>query len=295
MATFWLKFADFTAEVDSLGSTLTQLKFKARNLIEPRPIRSRYHGALLAPWPNRIANGRYSYQDKIYELDKNESARNNALHGLVDSLDWEVVEAREDFIQLKVKLNSSAGYPSVLLLFSTFSLSSEGLMWKVDCKNIGEKVAPFGISIHPYLVTGSLTSVDDFYLKFASSSYLEVDSERLLPFEIRDVESRNFNFSQRKRIGDLFIDHAFLVDPSNKYPRIEVTDENGVGAFIEYDENARWIQIHTADREGGEDARRCLAVEPMSCAPDAFNSGEDLIHHEPGSHFSMSWLIGAIN
>lgn len=294
MATFRLKSADFTAEVDSIGSTLNQLKFKDRNLIEPRPIRSRYHGALLAPWPNRIADGRYSYQGKIYELDKNESSRSNALHGLVDVLDWEIVEVREDFIQLKVRLNSSAGYPSELQLFSTFSLSSKGLFWKVESKNIGDKVAPFGISIHPYLVTGSPTSVDDFFLKFNAHSYLEVDNERLLPLEMRDVESRNFDFSQWKRIGDLFIDHAFLIDPSNKDPRIEVTDDNGVGTFIEYDKNARWIQIHTADREGGEDARRCLAVEPMSSPPDAFNSGIDLIHLEPESHFSMSWLIGAI-
>ena len=38
-------------------------------------------------------------------------------------------------------------------------------------------------------------------------------------------------------------------------------------------------------------ARRSLAVEPMTCPPDAFRSGEDLIRLEPGGSFTSTWGI----
>jgi aldose 1-epimerase len=37
--------------------------------------------------------------------------------------------------------------------------------------------------------------------------------------------------------------------------------------------------------------RRSLAVEPMTCPPNAFRSGKDLIQLEPGQSFSSSWGI----
>ena len=38
-------------------------------------------------------------------------------------------------------------------------------------------------------------------------------------------------------------------------------------------------------------SRRSLAVEPMTCPPNAFRTGEDLIQLEPGQSFTSSWGI----
>lgn len=294
MALFQLKSEDFCAEINSVGATLMKLSFNGRDLIEPTPAISRYHGALLAPWPNRIRDGKYSFQGKFFKTGINEVTRNNALHGLINSLEFELKSQTKESLHLTGLLKPGEEYPSELKFDSYFVLENNGLHWSVTCENVGTSNAPFGISIHPYLVTGRDLKIDDCFLRFASDEYVEVDDQRLLPIEVRSVNSRDFNFNSRNKIGSRFIDHAFKV-PSEVHERcIELTDENGVGTFMQYDDGARWIQIHTADREGGPDSRKSLAVEPMSCPPDAFNSGIDLVDLAPTQQFEMSWKIGPL-
>jgi aldose 1-epimerase len=54
------------------------------------------------------------------------------------------------------------------------------------------------------------------------------------------------------------------------------------------------VQVHTGDRPEPADHRRGLAVEPMTCPPDAFTSGVDLVHLGPGESHEASWSIAAI-
>jgi aldose 1-epimerase len=47
------------------------------------------------------------------------------------------------------------------------------------------------------------------------------------------------------------------------------------------------IQVYTGDEDPDPDRRRrSVAVEPMTCAPDAFNSGHGLLVLEPGQEFA---------
>ncbi len=294
MALLTLQDHGLIANIDTCGSHLNSLTYNGRNLIEPKVGVSRFHGSVLAPWPNRIACGEYQFRGRLYSVEVNEIQRHNALHGLVTNLEWTVAEIQSDSLVLTLNFPASKGYPWPLALTSSFNIEKDGMWWRIDAINEGIEVAPYGVSIHPYLVTGTNISVNEFYLNFQSTEFLEVDDERLLPIEVRDVSVRDFNFNNPTKIGQRFIDHAFKIPANLISKRINVTDERGVGTFMEFDDKARWIQIHTADRDGGPDSRRCLAVEPMSCPPDAFNSGLDLIELEPGQSFSMSWLIGPI-
>lgn len=271
------------------------LTYKERNLIEPCPAQSRYHGSTLAPWPNRIADGKYQFNGSVYNLVINESLRQNSLHGLVDTLEWEIVESDDTYLHLRTILESGPGYPSTLLFNSSFSLERDGLHWNIRAENIGRKAAPYGVSIHPYLLTGSDITVNEFTVKFKSNYFMEVDGERLLPVGVYEVTTKDFDFNNGLTVGERFIDHAFQIPSEAPLDRIEVTDSHGVGSFMQYDSKARWIQIHTADRDGGIDSRRSLAVEPMSCPPDAFNSGLDLVILNPSEQHEMSWIIGSIN
>ena len=295
MALISLKSVDFYAEISTTGATLKLLRFRDRDLIEPAPKAPRYHGSVLAPWPNRIRDGRYVFRGTTYTTVINEVDRNNALHGLVDKIEFSIQSQGDDNLHLSAIVASGNHYPSDLRIDCFYSLDPTGLRWKISAKNIGNSPAPYGVSIHPYLVTGTDLLVDELHLSFESKEFLEVDDQRLLPLELQHVDSHDFNFSNKTRIGTRFIDHAFKLNPLSDNRRIELTDSKGVGTFMEYDSEAKWIQIHTADREGGADSRKCLAVEPMSCPPDAFNSSLDLIELEPGQTVAMSWLIGPIN
>src|SRR4051812_49697382 len=49
-------------------------------------------GKVLAPWPNRIRDGWYSYGGTVHQLGLSEPARHNAIHGLANWARWTLVE-----------------------------------------------------------------------------------------------------------------------------------------------------------------------------------------------------------
>jgi aldose 1-epimerase len=56
------------------------------------------------------------------------------------------------------------------------------------------------------------------------------------------------------------------------------------------DERWPYVQLYTGD-DRPDVARRALAVEPMTCPPNAFRTGDDLIRLEPGERFEGRWGI----
>ena len=277
---------ELTATVNSLGSSLTSLAENNFNLIEPDTPTQLYPGSVLAPWPNRIRDGRYQYHDLTYQLPLNEPQKGNALHGLVAYEPWEVIYDSETEVQLQYLLDKPDIYPGKLSLNSFFKIENNQLQVKITAKNIGRKSAPYGISIHTYLVAGGIVKNNGLNLKIPADKYLAVDESRLLPIELRDVVNTKFDFQSGKAISDLFIDHAFKYS-ENQPRQVELLNPQGDGAVIEFDDQSNWIQVHTADRDGGEKSRVAVAVEPMSCPPDAFNSKVDLIELAPQAEHSF--------
>jgi len=295
MADITLIAGEYQAEIRLDGAGLNSLTFKGRNLIEPFvPLQpEKFRGDLLAPWPNRIRDGKYTYQGVAYQLPLTEPARQNALHGFVNLPLWTLFSKSTTSAELTYELPESEFYPGTLKLQTIYEISEEGLLIEIIVENIGQKAAPFGVSIHPYLIADPESKVDYWSLKMPSNKYFRVDDERLLPIEIETTPA-NLDFRNSRQIGNTFIDHAFLVDESLKETDIEILAPSGSGVGMSYSKNLNWIQIHTADRDGGADSRRSLAVEPMTCPPDAFNSGIDLVHLLPTQIEKSMWKIFAL-
>ncbi|HEY4898580.1 MAG TPA: aldose 1-epimerase family protein [Candidatus Nanopelagicaceae bacterium] len=288
---------DYRAEIRTNGGGLSELKFQGRNLIEPydeTDTNERYRGDLLAPWPNRIRDGRYSVDDREFQLPINEIDRNNALHGLVNRLQWKVIESSTSKAILESTLPSSSCYPTTLQMWVSYELDQNGLTWKLSAKNVGVTKVPYGASIHPYLIAQPDQQVDDWALRLPADEVLDIDPYRLLPLNLVSVARKDFDFRNGAAIDQRFIDHAFKVKSSTLDRSVDVIAKNGRGVRMEFDSSSSWIQIHTADRSGAKNGRMCLAVEPMSCPPDAFNSGIDLIWLQPGAEHTMTWKICAI-
>jgi aldose 1-epimerase len=283
---------DYKARIRRAGAGLSALSYKGRDLVDPfQPSDTRFfRGDVLAPWPNRIEDGTYEVSGKTYTAPINESNRKTALHGLIFGLNWEVTEQSDSTVTLEVDLPASDSYPTSLHFVTTYQLTSEGLEITITAQNLGNLPAPYGVSIHPYLIASADSSVNEWGLKLPSSKVLEVDEVRLLPIALRDCSELNFEFEKGSVIGTRFIDHAFKVD-ENKPRAISVIAPKGGGVLMTFDETSKWIQIHTADRDGGENSRKCLAVEPMTCPPDAFRSGQDLIWLSVGDRTASSWRI----
>ena len=271
-----------SAVISTEGAALIGLSVDSFNLIEPNTRDGLYAGKILAPWPNRIRDGKYSFNKKDYQLPINEVSKNNSLHGLVANSLWEITFQNQSKVILGYLLDQPAIYPGKLQLQVTYEIIESGIEITVLSKNVGEISAPYGVSIHTYLVAGALVKNNELLLQLPSDQFLEVDAERLLPIKLQPVAGTNFDFINPKNISNLFIDHAFKY--SSDYPRsILLLNAEGQGAEVIFDDQSKWIQIHTADRDLQADSRMAVAIEPMTCPPDAFNSGIDLIVLEPGN------------
>jgi aldose 1-epimerase len=112
------------------------------------------------------------------------------------------------------------------------------------------------------------------------------------------VDGTPFDFRTPHTLGAVQIDHAFTGIGRDEAGRatVRVTDPaHGTGTSMVWDESCPWVQIHTADLpKKPESTRLGLAVEPMTCPPEAFNSGEDLVVLEPGETHRTGWTISAL-
>lgn len=300
---FTLESGDYRAVVASVGATLRSLTHAGRNLVVPfdaDQIRPAYRGANLAPWPNRLADGAYSHNGEHHQVPINEVERMTALHGLALWNEWEPRAQTPYSVTLGAVIEPQAGYPHRLDVEVRFELSNAGLDWRITATNIGTGTAPYGVGPHPYLVAGSGT-VDTWTLQLPAAKILQVTSDRLLPTELAEVLTHDggyFDFQLPRALGATEVDHAYTaLSPADAGGAVEVrlVAAEGTGVLMRW--NARmlpWVQIHTADTNTPETNRIGLAVEPMSCPPNAFNSGADLIELGTGEHHEASWVIAAL-
>jgi aldose 1-epimerase len=296
-----LSAGGYTATIASIGASLRSLQFEGRDLVVPfdeDAIRPVYRGATLVPWPNRVVDGTYELDGETQQLGLTEPERGHALHGLAGWLDYEVREQSESSATLGVTIPAQLGYPRRLDIAVTFALSDGGLQTTVTATNTGRGAAPFGTGPHPYLRAGD-GLVDEWTLSLPADDVLTVTEDRLIPTgraSVTDADGGIYDFRSPRRIDDTFIDHAFtgLSADADGTTEVRVTAADGSGVVMRWGAECPWVQVHTADRPEPEMNRVGLAVEPMTCPPDAFNSGDDLILIEPGESASASWVIAAI-
>ncbi len=290
----------YTAVVLGLGAAVRELTHEGRPLVvgfgadEDMP---NFRGAFVAPWPNRIADGRYSFDGVDYELPINEPERGTALHGLVFDIPWTLVEHTASAVTLGCTIEPTEAYPFTVALHARFGVGEEGFRTDVTALNTGSRQAPYGVCPHPYLVAGP-SPLDEWVLELPASTVLTVTPDRLLPVAKEPVGGTAFDFRSARALGDVQIDHAFTdlaLDDSGR-ATVRVTDPaSGTGAAMVWDETCPWVQIHTADLpKKPESTRLGLAVEPMTCPPGAFTTGEDLVVLEPGATHRTGWTITAL-
>ncbi|MBW4042200.1 MAG: aldose 1-epimerase family protein [Acidobacteria bacterium] len=288
-----LRSGGYAAEIATVGATLRSLTSEGRDLVVPfaeDEVRPLYRGVVLVPWPNRVVDGRYAFDGAVRQLPLTEPERGHALHGLVCWSDFRVVARSRTAVTLETEVVAQAGYPHPLRVQVEYRLAGDGLETRITTTSTGTSRAPYGASGHPYLVAGP-GRVDDWTLELAADEVLEVDPERLIPQGLDPVADGPFDFGAPRRIGDLFIDHAFTGLRSR---RVRVLAADGHGVELRWGPGAPWVQVHTGDRPEPEYDRAGLAVEPMTCPPDAFNSGTDLVVLEPGASHRLAWTIAAV-
>lgn len=292
------------ATVTSLGAALESLEFRGRESLdtferpEENPVA---RGQALLPFPNRVEDGKYAFANEKLQLPLDEPERGHAIHGLTRWRVWEVLRKTEDSVKLRHELPPQRGYPFSLGLEIEYALSRAGLRVKTIATNTGKSPLPFGAGHHPYFTVGT-RFVDDAILRVPANSRLELD-ERLIPLGRVSVEKRDLgrdlDFRKARRIGDARINACFtnLAPNDDGKTRVTLAHPDGEPEITVWmGGEHRYVQIYTGDDIPDESRRRrSLAIEPMTCAPNAFNTGDGLITLNPGESFAGEWGVAAVS
>lgn len=250
-------------------------------------------GQLLVPWPNRVDHGRYEFDGERYQLPINETGPDHAIHGLARWATWTVAEHAPGRVRLTHRLLGHSGYPFRLELTVEYVLDAErGLTVRMAAANTGSRPAPYGHGAHPYLTLGR--PLDECELIVGADHYLPVD-ERAVPDRVpRDVAGTPYDFRDGRPIGGTEINNPYTGLRRDADGRAWLRLSDGTRSVALWaDEAHPWLEVYTADEATGAMHRAGLGAEPMTCPPNAFVTGIDLITLKPGTETTGSWGIVA--
>jgi aldose 1-epimerase len=241
-------------------------------------------GQLLLPWPNRIEDGSYEFGGQTHQLPLDEPERRNAIHGLTRWSEWSPVEREPERAVLEHVVHPRPGYPFTLSLRVEYALGEEGLSVQIDATNAGSEPCPYGAGAHPYLAVEG-DRVDEVELHVPARTVLR-SNDRALPVGESPVEGK-LDFRESRPVGSTVLDHCFtdLEREADGRARVRIGTTT-----LWADGSWPYLMVFTGDPLP-DVARRSVAVEPMTCAPNAFRSGAGLVVLEPGETHSGAWGI----
>jgi len=290
---FEITYEDQHATVVEVGGGIRTYSVAGRPVLDPYDIDAicdAGHGAPLIPWPNRLGDGRYSFDGAQYQLDLSEPSRNNAIHGLLRWRPWQPCEHSASRVVVCARLHPTSGYPFDLAVEIAYELGRDGLTVRTSATNVGSRTLPYGSGQHPYLSPG-LGPVDDCVLRIDADTRITTDSERQLPTGSEQVTGTEFDFRVARPLGATKLDDAFtdlVRDPTGRaWIRLTGPDERTAALWV--DDSYSVLQAFSADSLAGERRRRSLAAEPMTCPADAFRSGTSVIRLEAGDSTASTW------
>jgi aldose 1-epimerase len=280
-----------------VGGGLREYEVDGRPVLDGYPLHQMADGARgqpLLPWPNRLHDGQYEFRGHSFQLPIDEIQRHNASHGLTRWLNWTPVDQALDRLALELLLHPRPGYPFTLQLQITYSLSDRGLTVHTRALNLGTDALPFGAGQHPYFTAGT-PLVDVATLQFAADTRVEQDAERRLPTSrALPVAQTDYDFRASREIGKLVLDDCFTDLARDGQGRARVTlstPEMGHALSVWMDEHYKYVQLFSGDTLAPSRRRQGLAIEPMSCPPNAFHSGTDLIVLPPEQTIALEWGV----
>jgi aldose 1-epimerase len=300
---YQIEAGHYRATVTELGAGLRELAFRGQPLIagyEPDELPPGAAGALLAPWPNRIDGGRYGFGGTEFQLALTEPAQKNAIHGLTRWTAWTPVTHAAGSVVLRSAPHGYQGYPFCVEIDAEYRLEADtGLHVAITARNRGAGAAPYGTGSHPYL-TVRAPSVDDCQLTVPAACWLPMDDRGIPSGPAAPVAGTAYDFRQPRVIGGTQLDHALTGlerDAEGRaWARLAADGEPGACARLGLwaGPGYRWLQVFTGDSLGPERRRKAVAIEPMTCPPNAFVTGDDLIVLEPGRAVTHTWGIQAL-
>jgi aldose 1-epimerase len=289
-----IRHGPYQATVTEVGATLRSYTEEGADILDgfvEDEMSSAGRGQILAPWPNRLEDGSYERYGKEAHAALDEPANANAIHGLVRWLPWSVRAEGPAHVELGCVVHPQPGYPWRLELAVDYELRSEGLQVTAAATNRSEGPAPFGLGFHPYVKVAG--TVDDAELTVPAARRFVSDA-RGLPTADEAVADTEFDFTTPRRIGTTRLDTGFtdLSRDDDGRARVVVTD-GGRTVTVWAGRGFDHLMVYTGDTlEPALRRRRGIAIEPMTCPPNALRTGSGVIRLQPEGSWTGTWGIG---
>jgi aldose 1-epimerase len=292
---------DARAEITGTGAGLRTLEIGGVGILDgfaSDVIAPSGAGQILAPWPNRLEDGEYTFDGIRGVVPINEAGLHNAIHGLVRWIEWTPGTVAADSVTLATVIAVQPAYPWRVELAVTYAIEPSGLRVRYAATNACDRPAPFGIGFHPYFLAGT-GALEGATVSCAATTHLQLD-ERALPIgEEPLVESR---FAAMATPGGLTLDDEVLDEcftgldrrPDGRAEVRLARGRDGRVVVLELGPTFRSLMCFTGDTLSSPRRRRAVALEPMTCPPNAFRTGVDLLVIPPGERIEDQFSITLI-
>ena len=234
-----------------------------------KPTRSGW--PVLFPFPNRIKDGRFTWDGRSYELPKGDSSGKNAIHGFVVHRPWRVVDqgAEPGAAWVTAEFEASRDAADVLHLWPgdyrmrlTYRLSWASLRVQATVENPGSAVLPFGLGYHPYFRAapfgGEEATID-----------IEPGKQWTLKDSLPTGETTAFSWIRHEqRFANVQLDHLFTEVPMSRPDTRQcgaLQSDGGKRLVVQAARDFRELVVFTPPH------RQAICLEPYTCITDAIN------------------------
>ncbi|WP_433876365.1 aldose 1-epimerase family protein [Sinomonas atrocyanea] len=247
-------------------------------------------GITLAPWANRIEDGRWTLEGRPQQLDLTEPSRGHASHGLLRNTGYALIGGSESSAVLEATVFPQHGYPFLVRHRVEYALDGDGaLSVTQSLTNHSPARAPWVLGAHPYLRIGDVPT-EDLVLTVPAATRLVAD-ERLIPRSHEPAAGEN-DLRRGRRVSELALDAAFRdLEFQDGRARSTLTAPDGRSVWLWQEAACQYVHVFVSVTFPGR--TKAVALEPMTGPANAFNSGEGLGWLDPGETASMRWGIGS--
>jgi len=254
-------------------------------------------GDILSPFPGRVENSEYDFEGKHYKLEGFAQNRGNTLHAFVREMEWQVEKTGENQItstlDVMAKEVESKGFPFSLKYQIIYTLLEDGIEIKTCVKNVGEKIAPFGIGYHPYFKVA--TQVDEMVWRVPAKKVVEFDETLKPTGKMLPIGETRLDFREPHAIEGIEVDNCFtdLIRDDDGIFTSTLSNLSQTRCLeIWQDESYPYFQTYSADTIADSNYRQAMALEPQSCCGYAVNMPKlGLISLKPEEEFNGRWGI----
>lgn len=269
--------------VAEVGATLRSWQVDGQELLLTHTadqLGDSFFGKVLLPWANRIDAATYTFQGVEYQTPASENWSGHAIHGLVTWASWTPIRYDKDRLILGHVLHPQYGYPFTVAFQIDYVLGNQGLQVTLTARNAGKQPAPLGTGYHPYF----RVDVNAAKLAVPAQKYL-VNNDMLIPVGKSTVDGTPYDFRTARQVGTTKLDTCYT--DLQRVDGVATASVDDIQVWV--DHTHKFLQVYTDDGAPGRPARAGISIEPMTSAPNAFNSGDGLITLEPGQAYRGSW------